>query len=327
MKKALLFLVFLFGTVAWSQPLYVGVVSGTVIDSASGNAIANHPVILMDSTSNAITQTYTLYTDSLGFFMDSVGLMGQSGTLFISTFDSCSNQYVTAYMYYGPTLTPSNFSFSTTFSICNGSSGGSGGGGSTPLGNCEATFIVDSNLTTNGTIVLYNTSSVDSIYQGLPVQFVWDFGDSSTSTGAYPTHQYNSPGTFIICLTQYVMDSTALGGLAPICSTTHCDTISIDSTGNVSLKDFVVTLNVYSPAVMSVPETDLWSKLYPNPSRGSARLLLNQPSNVALYNSLGQIILQERHTKDLNISVSESGIYTIVIEKNGQIKTLKWSKL
>lgn len=52
-------------------------------------------------------------------------------------------------------------------------------------------------------------------------QFLWDFGDGNTSTEAYPTHEYNGPGPYLLCLT--VVSGT--------CTDTYCDSISIDENG------------------------------------------------------------------------------------------------
>lgn len=48
--------------------------------------------------------------------------------------------------------------------------------------------------------------------------FTWNFGDSSTSTDAYPVHQYQE-GTYYACMT--VLDS------AGFCSGTYCDSVTV----------------------------------------------------------------------------------------------------
>lgn len=52
--------------------------------------------------------------------------------------------------------------------------------------------------------------------------YLWDFGDGSTSTVAYPTHVYSGNGPYVLCLT---IDD----GLG--CTDIYCDTVAIDSMG------------------------------------------------------------------------------------------------
>lgn len=49
-----------------------------------------------------------------------------------------------------------------------------------------------------------------------PYTYTWDFGDGSTGTGATVNHQYNAPGSYIVCVTSVSSDS---------CVSTFCDTI------------------------------------------------------------------------------------------------------
>ena len=64
-----------------------------------------------------------------------------------------------------------------------------------------------------------------------PITYVWMFGDGTSGTGQYLTHQYNAPGPFTVCLTA----STANG-----CTSTFCDSIYISGTnpGNSCMANF-----------------------------------------------------------------------------------------
>lgn len=55
-----------------------------------------------------------------------------------------------------------------------------------------------------------------------PFQFLWNFGDGTTSTDAYPTHVYAQSGPYQLCLTM----TDAAG-----CTSTSCDSVSIDGNG------------------------------------------------------------------------------------------------
>lgn len=55
-----------------------------------------------------------------------------------------------------------------------------------------------------------------------PFQFLWNFGDGTTSTDPYPTHVYAQSGPYQLCLTL----TDAVG-----CTSTYCDEVSIDENG------------------------------------------------------------------------------------------------
>jgi PKD repeat protein len=55
-----------------------------------------------------------------------------------------------------------------------------------------------------------------------PFQFLWNFGDGTTSTDPYPTHVYPQSGPYELCLTL----TDAVG-----CTSTYCDQVSIDENG------------------------------------------------------------------------------------------------
>lgn len=55
-----------------------------------------------------------------------------------------------------------------------------------------------------------------------PFQFLWSFGDGTTSTDPFPTHIYAESGPYLLCLTM----TDAMG-----CTSTSCDTVSIDGNG------------------------------------------------------------------------------------------------
>jgi hypothetical protein len=90
---------------------------------------------------------------------------------------------------------------------------------------CEAQFwafqAYDS--TTNWTVPLPNAVWVLNLSSGNAPDwaFLWDFGDGSTSTETWPTHAYDGPGPWQLCLT--VFNGS--------CVDTHCDSLSMDANG------------------------------------------------------------------------------------------------
>jgi hypothetical protein len=315
MKFKLLGLACLLSAAVLGQPVHTAIVTGSVIDSATGAGMPNYPVFIADS-SNAMGgggSTLTLFTDANGNYADTMSLYSTAGILLAQTEDSCSGNWLyDFYTYTGNT--PSVFTFSSTFVICGGTSSGGGGGsgGGTGSGNtgCNAAFTFDSTLTGNGQIVLYNTSTLDSMFQNANVLHQWSWGDGSGAVGAFPSHQYTQSGTFVICLTQTATDSAAFGVMT--CTSTYCDTISIDSTGNVSYKGVNVMVNVYSPDQMNLDDEEIDGfKLYPNPSQGAVNFEWNRTSEVTIYTMNGQLLYAGPNDGQTALPLLPAGTYVV----------------
>ena len=58
----------------------------------------------------------------------------------------------------------------------------------------------------------------------LPVAWLWDFGDGTTSTGGSVTHTYDSNGTYVVCMTVW---GILRDGSGDTCEFYYCDTIEI----------------------------------------------------------------------------------------------------
>jgi hypothetical protein len=317
-----LFISLFLSLIGWSQPTFTAIVAGSVVDSTTGAGIPNYPVFIVDSSSAIGGISLTLLTDANGYYNDTLLIYSNAGILLVSTEDSCSGNWLSDhYVYTGNT--PTYFSLYSTFYICgsNGTGGGGpgGGGGSGGSGNnhCHASFAFDSTLTGNGQIVLYNTSTVDSALQNANINYHWTWGDGSASFGAFPSHQYTQSGHFVICLTQTATDSTALGVFT--CTSTYCDTISIDSTGNVSYKGVNVLVNVYSPDQMSINNDDLHElTIYPNPSRGMVRIELDTKAEIVVIDALGRTVFEAENAERIQLSDLPKGTYIVrTLSENG----------
>jgi len=130
--------------------------------------------------------------------------------------------------------------------------------------NCNSFFLFTQTAPYN--IVAVNLAS------GINLAFNWDFGDGSTSNMAYPSHQYASTGNYQICLT--VSDANG-------CVSTYCDTLTVDSMGNIVYKGSMAgfTLNVLPPNLLGsagTAEVNLLSgNPYPNPASDRLNLVLH----------------------------------------------------
>ena len=320
MKLKLLILSVALSFSAWSQITHTVILSGYVIDSASGAGIPNYPVIVNDSTNTATGgTTVTLLTDANGNYNDTLILYGSSGVLLIQTLDSCTGNWQSSSAAYSMN-TPQYFSVNTGFVVCgsSGSGGGGTGGGSNTTG-CVAQYGIDTTLTGMGQIVLYNTSYVDSSMQNATVSYVWYFGDGTSAVGGYPSHMYTTAGSYEVCVTLSAVDSTAFGTMT--CTSTYCDTINIDSTGNVSYKNVNVALNIYNPAQMSLQEKESAPvKMYPNPSTGITWVELPLASDVQIFSMTGHCLFSAKamHGK-VQLPLLSSGSYILeVLNSDGE---------
>lgn len=104
-------------------------------------------------------------------------------------------------------------------------------------------------------------------------QFLWSFGDGSSSTEAFPTHTYANSGTYQLCLT--ISDNAG-------CTDTYCDAITIDNDGILSGfagegNRTTWTIRVMNPLNTAVEEREVLSSLntWPNPANDRLNVQLD----------------------------------------------------
>jgi PKD repeat protein len=178
-------------------------------------------------------------------------------------------------------------------------------------GPCQANFVTLQGAPYNVLVVNLST--------GNNLNYFWDFGDGATSTQQYPSHFYSTTGSYVLCLT---VNDGLLG-----CTSTFCDTLTVDSMGNVLRTTSTgFTVNVVSPSTLTgVSETpsDLSAvSVYPNPV--TDRIIIAGVKESATYRildlrgamvSMGAIFAPETV---LNAATLMPGSYMIeVIEPDG----------
>lgn len=190
---------------------------------------------------------------------------------------------------------------------------------SSPTCNAGYTMYLDSN--TNNIIVV-NSST------GSNLDYFWSFGDGNTSTQAYPSYTYTTPGPFYLCLT--VTDSVNS------CSSTYCD--SIGSNGIV-LKQTGFTINIQSPIATSIDEATKniisnWS-IYPNPFKENVTIefVLNDNSAVEIFatdlvgNTVDVISNEMMYSGINNVKWNanklSNGIYLVTIKTENSLQVKK----
>lgn len=177
-------------------------------------------------------------------------------------------------------------------------------------GNCVANFFAVPDTTGQYALLLVNNSV------GTGLNYLWDFGDSATSTSAYPQHTYSGPGTYLICLT--IWDSTNT------CSSTFCDTVVV-----INKLGSAFTIQVV-PAILLGSATALESNasimVYPVPATDRLNIQLDLSRQAHLSLSIvdlhGRIVLANaigmmssgRHELVLPIGELTDGIYLLKVD-------------
>jgi PKD repeat protein len=161
--------------------------------------------------------------------------------------------------------------------------------------------------------------AIINLSSGINLNFNWDFGDGTTSNLPYPAHYYNSTGTYTVCLT--VSDT---GG----CSDTYCDTLTVDSSGYISLTAAGFMLNVLSPAQITCVNDmvePLHFAVYPNPVKSIMNIDMadgiKEEFTLKIYSIEGRLIqsnvINDR-TTNWNLEELPQGVYIVEInDSNG----------
>jgi len=133
--------------------------------------------------------------------------------------------------------------------------------------NCEADFSIVNDSISTTSYYGYNYST------GTNLTYSWDFGDGGTSSDQYPSHNFNSAGTFDVCLT--IDDGNG-------CTDIMCQSITVWT------KASETTLNIYDPSMASLTEKEIKEiSVFPNPSNGEFSITFNSTtSNNAKINIL-----------------------------------------
>jgi len=163
-------------------------------------------------------------------------------------------------------------------------------------------------------------------------QFVWNFGDGTSSTEPFPTHVYAQTGPYTLCLT--MTDGSG-------CSDTYCQDVSVDEGGLISgmiLQEetfglrtgFTITVLSEQPVTIaelsSTPSLTLW----PNPVEDIIGLSFGTTAisglSLTIYDQSGRAVLTSgsaaqtaKSSFQLDVSNLSPGVYVIRIgtETNG----------
>lgn len=229
--------------------------TGSITDEVTGMPVPFHPVFISEADSVPLSFTSTNLD---GFYLDSV-LVDSSGFgagIIVSTID-CNDFLLTKLF-----ADPDSLNLAD-FEICSFST------------QCEAAFVYEEDFT-EPTLFHFTDFSIGNI-----TSWFWDFGDGSNSTLQNPSHQYNSPGAFDVCLT--VADSTNE------CLSIACEIIFVNDSSCIS--DFY-WYQLEEPALtiafedLSSGEIDTWQWDFGDGQEGS-----NEQSPTHTYSESGYYLV------------------------------------
>lgn len=172
-----------------------------------------------------------------------------------------------------------------------------------------------------------------NLSSGVNLNFSWDFGDGSPlGTGPYPAHQYQSTGTYVVCLTV----SDFMG-----CSDTYCDSLTVDSLGNIVYRGLTAnagfTLNIISPAQLTSGiegVENAISRIYPVPATDRLFIEWSDRTADALNYQVvgvdGRVVMKglvTRTANQLNTGTLSPGIYLFrIIGTDGSVDSKTFVK-
>ncbi|MFM7053117.1 MAG: PKD domain-containing protein, partial [Bacteroidota bacterium] len=179
------------------------------------------------------------------------------------------------------------------------------------------TIVVGNTLACSANFAIYPDSTQLHTYIGVnlaygngPLTYTWNWGDGTSSTGAYPSHTYAGPGTYTICL--FISDSQG-------CTDSVCYSFALlRLQGGAPITINVVPGNTgIGEPIQSLPMT-----VFPIPAKDQVQIRFNSPAQdrlqIRLMDVAGRVLkqeLKEVEAGDINMSLElqniPSGIYVL----------------
>ncbi|NEN23701.1 T9SS type A sorting domain-containing protein [Cryomorpha ignava] len=167
------------------------------------------------------------------------------------------------------------------------------------------------------------------------VEVLWDFGDGTTSTDLFPSHEYFGDGPFTLCLT-----ATFASPDGSSCSITYCVVLTGDmadgsgftsSEGGFTINVIGDGASVGLTATESITNLSLW----PNPTKDQLNMRFNSLNNnvqtVEIMDINGKIIVQKELnnaggtvTGFIDVTNLTSGVYLFKLSSADQIETRRF---
>jgi hypothetical protein len=199
---------------------------------------------------------------------------------------------------------------------------------SNPIGgtNCTAGFVVLPSNAATGVITIVDISQV-----GPGSTYTWTLSNGTSSNSSNPFLNLGGVGTYVLCLN--VIDS------ANSCYSNFCDTLTVDSAGNVfkSVSSFNGTASVN---VVSAPKklTSTGIENYaiansivvvPNPASNIIRVTFNENKSnaIQIIDLSGKIVKSfsaiVSNQLEMNVSDLSEGLYIVKLSNSNGVTTTK----
>jgi PKD repeat protein len=181
-------------------------------------------------------------------------------------------------------------------------------------GGCSSNYAIYPDTLLSHTYWAYNLATGVG-----PLTYLWSWGDSTTSTGAYPSHTYAGPGLYTICLT--ITDATG-------CTSTTCYQWQL-----LRMTNAPVTINVIGGTTgIEEPKAGTIS-VFPNPAAGQMNVSLTnntgQTATLELYNLEGRRVTDfgTVNGQDINMTLNldqvPAGMYFLRVAAGNWMEHLK----
>lgn len=197
-----------------------------------------------------------------------------------------------------------------------------------PIGNtnCSAGFVVLPGNASTGVITIVDISQVAS-----GSYYNWTINNVNSSNNTNPFLNLGGVGSYLLCLT--VIDS------ANSCYSNFCDTLTVDSAGNVfkNLNSFTgsASMNVVSApkkltstGIQQLVNTNTVSVM-PNPATNVVRITFNENKNTSIQviDLNGKVVksntVNSVNQTELNVSDLAEGLYIVKVTNDNGVATTK----
>lgn len=297
--------------------------NGAFCDSITQNIMVNCSSVV--SPSNTCTASFSTYTDSLcvsHFINTSDTVNGNNATWYIGGHWFYNQNQVALSLPNGSCFVKffvsnpsSNYWCDSLTQIINISC-------NTNTVPCQANanFQIVADTANPGNYFAYNYSTG---YGNL--SYLWNFGDGTTSSQQFPTHQYAVPGQYVICLTvSSVQDTTN-------CSDTYCDSSSVQKIASGYLMSQISVIPGNTTSVNNLNK-NLKIVTYPNPINDELVIEIpkDQYCQYIITDAVGKIVINGHITQSksvINTSDLAKGFYNLmIVDENNQKVNVKLVK-
>lgn len=297
MKNLLLILTLAFSSLMMKAQIDINY-SGNLTNNSSSSIMM---ILEIDSV-----MVDTTFTNSAGIYSDSIAISAQPSMIRILFFD-CNGNLLSDW--FSPSGTQIRYTINfTTMNYCT----------PVPPAPCNASFSIFQAIDSSTYAPIPNEVILVDSSTGSGLSYSWDFGDGSAPvSGLNVIHTYATHGSYLVCLT--VTSGTGAGS----CTSTFCDTLTVDPSGNIRAAFTVRTGN----AKLSIEENSTINslKLFPNPANEFAIVEFESVTNtnisVKIIDVRGSEIQVENRAVfsgnnriRLNTTNLKEGLYIIILQ-------------